>query len=149
MAENYRQRISPKLRTRLRILIVMSIVFLVLAIWHMLTDPEEWRWALIGLAIGMGIGIAMTMFDQYVWHEGEEAVVNTSNIFATVLLLLYLVFSFSKNQILDDWITRPAALGMATAWLSFGVMLVRVQRMRRDILDVLKQQFSLRSSVDR
>lgn len=143
MAEDYRQKISPKLITKLRILIVMAVVFLALAIWHMVTDPNEWRWAFVGLAIGIAIGVAMTMFDTYVWHEGEEQVVNTSNIFATIMLMLYIGFSISKNEILDDWITRPQALGMATAWLSCGVMLVRVQRMRHEIVDVLKDQFRL------
>lgn len=149
MAENYRENVSPKLKNKLRILIVMALVFLILAIRQVVQDPEEWRWAFVGVAIGIAVGMAMTMFDQYVWHEGEEAVVNSSNIFATVMLLLYIVFSITKNDILGGWITRPVALGMATAWLSFGVMAVRVQRMRHEVTDVLKEQFQMGSSADR
>lgn len=144
MSEEYKNRVSPKLITKLRILIVMSLIFLAIALWHLIRDTHEWRWALIGIALGMVIGLVMTMFDQYVWHEGEERVVNTTNIFATIMLVLYIVFSISKNEILDDWITRPTALGMATSWLSFGVLSVRSHRLRREIFSVLKDQFGFR-----
>lgn len=141
MSDTYKQHVSPKLITKLRILILLSLIFLGIAVWHLVRDTNEWRWALVGIALGIVIGVAMTMFDQYVWNENEEHVANTSNIFATVMLVLYIVFSISKNEILDDWITKPAALGMATSWLSFAVLSVRARRLRREIIQVLKDQF--------
>lgn len=139
--EEYKERISPSVLNRLRILMVMAVIFLVLAIYHLVVDSSQWRWALIGLAMGMGIGALLTIFDDYVWHEGEARVVRETNVIATILLIAYIIFTMSRNQILDDWITRPDALAMTTAWLSVGVMLVRIHRMRREITQVLKQQF--------
>lgn len=143
MNDNRKQRISPRLIKKLGLLLAMALIFLALAIWHLVTDFSEWRWALIGLGLGFAMGIALTMFDRYVWHEGDERVVSTSNIFGTVMLVLYVIFSIEKNDILDDWITNPNALGMTTAWLSFGVMLVRVQRMRREMEAVIRAQFGI------
>ena len=144
--DNYKERISPSVLNRLRMLLVLALIFLVLAIYHLVVDTSEWRWALIGLAMGMVIGGLLTIFDDYVWHEGEARVVRDTNVLATILLVLYIIFTISRNQILDDWITRPASLGMTTAWLSVGVMLVRIHRMRREITQVLKQQFMPKKS---
>lgn len=140
MREEYRDHVSSKLVRKLRILIVMSLIFLAISIWHMVQDPHEWRWALVGIGIGIIVGLIMTMFDQYVWHEGEGQVVDSSNIFATVMLVLYIIFALTKNNILDDWITQPEALAMTTSWLSLAVLLVRVRKLRREILEVLVKQ---------
>lgn len=141
MRNEIRGRISPKLVNKLRIFIVMALIFLVLAVWHLVGDPDEWRWALLGIAMGGAIGVALTMFDQYAWNDDEDRVATSSNILAFIMLGIYIIFSITKDEILDDWITSPAALGMVTSWLSFGVMGMRVRRMRRCIAEVLKDQF--------
>lgn len=143
MREVFSKYVSSKLVTKLKMLVAVSLVFLAISLWHLVEDPHEWRWAIVGTAIGIAVGLAMTMFDRYAWHENEEQVVDSSNIFATVMLVLYIGFSMTKDNILDDWITQPAALAMATSWLSLGVLLIRVQRLRNEILDVLKTQFRL------
>lgn len=134
MSRVHTDRVSPKVVNRLRMLLVMSLIFLVLAVWHLVIDFDQWRWALIGIGIGVAIGGLLSMFDDYVWHEGEARVVRDTNFLAVVLLVLYILFTISRNDILDDWITRPAALGMTTSWLSFGVTSVRVVLMHRDIV---------------
>lgn len=140
MREEYREQVSSQLVNKQRILIVMSLIFLVISIWHLVQDSHEWRWALAGIALGIIIGLIMTMFDQYVWNEDEGQVVTSSNIFATVMLVLYIIFMLTKDNILDDWITQPAALTMATSWLSLAALLTRIRRLRRELFEVMKIQ---------
>lgn len=141
MKHHYLKRISSDVLSKYKLLFTLAVIFLIIAVWNLIWNFEEWSWAILGLAVGVIIGHAMTLFDQYIWQEGEDRVVSVSNRMASVVLILYLLFTFTEEEnILAEWISRPEAVRMAAAWITVGALGERVFRMRKVVLEMVRQR---------
>lgn len=133
--------VTPKLRNQLRIFFALFVVFIGIALWHVIADRVNPIWLLPGLALGAGLGWLVSGPVTFSWDATTSQVVRHSNWMATVILVLYIAFAITKSWLLEPWISDPAALGVVTSAITAGAMYVRIGRTRRGIVNAVEEAF--------
>lgn len=134
-----KQYIDKKLLMRTRIFCVMVVVMLGVVIVSMVeTHINTWL-AFVGIAGGFIIGlIAGRMFDIR-WHPEASQVVGRLDRLGLVILILYIVFSISRNWIFGHWIHGPTLTSFTLAFV-LGAILGRVTTTIKNIKKVLSEK---------
>lgn len=133
--------LHASIRWQLRIYFLLMLVFLGLTIKHLVSDEVNPLWVVPGVIVGVAIGALLTGPVSFAWDQDIRQIVRNTNVVATVLLVVYVLFAFTKSRILGSWIDDPAVVGLLSSSLTFGTMWTRIQRTWHGAQRALKDAF--------
>ncbi len=134
-----RDKISKRLRTRLIIYFVISVLILGIAIFHIVKDQASLGLTSIGFFIGIIVGIIVSRMYKVVWDEHAAEVISTFDSIGIVFLVFYVAFEIFRERIVGLFIHGPSVVAVSFAILA-GVMYGRVLGTRGKIRDIFKEQ---------
>ena len=139
--QSRRQAILPhidsKLRTRLRMFSIISLVMLSVIVYDVIGHRLSAIPALLAVLAGIVIGVIVSRMFRMSWHEDKNAVVSNIDWVGAIILALYVGFSIVRNRLIGQWVqdtAQVAALGLA---VTAGVMIGRVLGMQIGIRRLL------------
>ena len=128
-----REHLDRRLLLRLRFYFVLMLIeFAVIAV-ELLNGSFALTSALFFAAVGLIIGIILTRRFQLSWDEKMNTVVGSTDVIGAIILVCYLIFVFTKPDILGLY-EQGHQLLLALLALSAGTQLGRIIGTRRGIL---------------
>jgi hypothetical protein len=132
-----REAVDRRLRTQLRIFLVVFAVTVIVTIERVVAWRVNPLWALAGFAVGLAIGVALARSKPLTWDATARRVVAGNTVLGVVLIGLYLVFALEKSDILGRWISDAQIVGVVAVAITSGVMWGRLLTTFRGIRGVL------------
>jgi len=128
-----REHLDRRLLLRLRFyLVLMLIEFAVIAV-ELLNGSFALTSALFFAAVGLIIGIILTRRFQLSWDEKTNTVAGSTDVIGAIILVCYLIFVFTKPEILGLY-EQGHQLLLCLLALSAGTQVGRIIGTRRGIL---------------
>lgn len=137
--DKHTRHIDTRLRNRIRLYFVISLILLVIVLFDVFTGVMPLLAALIGLVIGGGMGIIASRMFHLSWDMDGKKIVSRMDIFGIVILILYVLTSLFRRSVIGYFVHGPAVTGVTFAILT-GIMFGRVLGMRGRIIRILKAQ---------
>lgn len=134
-----RKHVDKKLQRRLWLYAGISLVLIVIVLYEVAVGVMSLFFAAIGVGIGVILGILSARMFHISWDHDAQLIVSKLDQFGIVILVLYILVSIFRGQIVGHFIHGPAVGGVSLS-IATGVMLGRVIGTRGKILKVLKQQ---------
>lgn len=131
-------RVSGKLRIRLGMFFVISIVLLCFVIFDVLHGQLVWWLSLAAIVGGIVIGYLFGRLSRVAWHPTEEKIVTQMDTLGIVLIGAYIALAIGRNFLLKEWFTG-AALTAFTLSFAAGLLFGRSLGLYRSIDKVLKK----------
>ncbi len=135
--------VDKKLIRRLRIFVVILAIMSGVLVYEVYISHIKILLLILGIFLGVGIGFIAGRMFSIEWHAEEEKVIGRLDRIGIVVLVLYIIFSFSRHFIFEHWLTG-AILSAFTFSFIEGAMLGRILSMRFNIKRVLTEQGKLR-----
>ncbi len=126
-----------RLHMQLRIFALVFVVSFALTIERMISWHVRPLWALGGLAVGLLIGIILARSKPLTWDDAARQVATGSTAIGVALMLLYLIFTLQKTEILDRWIDDVQIAGIVAIAMTSGVMCGRLLATIRGVRGLL------------
>lgn len=118
---------------------IFGVVFLLLAVAYgvaILSNPLNPFAAAVVPVVGLGVGVIVGRMYRISWDAEASAVIGNIDWIGGIVLVVYLVFAFSRERLVGQWIDDATDVTTLVLGLTAGVMLGRVLAMRRSILRV-------------
>jgi hypothetical protein len=131
--------IDKKLRNRLRIYFVISIILIVVVVYEITSRLVPFTFALLGVGVGILLGIVTARMFHLSWNHDAKKIVSRLDIFGGVILMLYIIFAIFRSQIISYFI-HGSAVGGVSISIVMGIMIGRVLGTRGKIIKILKEQ---------
>lgn len=107
-------------------------------VYRVLAGHVNPLWAVLGFAIGVGIGLVLARTKKLAWDETERLVIGTSDALGIAILVAYLVFIiFLRESVIGHWVHDPHAVGVIGLSMTAGAMLSRVHFTARGVRRIL------------
>lgn len=120
--ETVNRALPRRLRMQLRIFLLVFVVSFVLTIERMVSWHVAPIWALAGLGAGVLIGGILARSKPLTWDNAERQIAVGNTAIGTALVLLYLIFTLQKSEILSRWIDNVQVAGIVGIAITSGVM---------------------------
>jgi hypothetical protein len=140
--------IDDRLIKRLRIYMTIMGIMLVVIIFEIIMGNFSIAWALGGILVGLGVGVLISRMYHLSWDEETNNVIGRIDWIGGAILILYLVFVFSRTYYLSYWVQGTPLLALVFS-ITAGTMLGRVLSTEHGINKILtalklsgKQNFS-------
>lgn len=127
-----RGRVDTKLRVQLGIFFLISFILLGVVANDVLHGYAIWWMALIGVAVGLGIGYALGRLVNVRWHDTEEKVITQMDTIGAIALGVYILLAVGRGWLLGHFFTGVALTAITYAVLA-GALLGRYLGMRFSI----------------
>ena len=137
--EKARKHIDKKLRNRLRVYFVISIVLLGVVIYEVISGLVPLTFALLGVIAGILLGIVTARMFHLSWNQDAKKIVSRLDMFGGVILVLYIIFAIFRGKIIGHFIHGSAVGGVSISIVT-GIMIGRVLGTRGRIIQILKEQ---------
>lgn len=131
--------IDKKLKFRLRIYIVISLILLGIFIYNIVRGQLRLDLGLIGLIAGIGIGIITSRMFHTSWNHDTKKVVSRLDRFGIGILVFYILFEVFRDKLVG-FFTHDFQVGTIGFAVLAGIMFGRVIGARGSIMKVLKEQ---------
>lgn len=129
--------ISNKTRRLLRLLLIIALVMFVVVIVHVIMYRLT-VWPIAGgLIVGAIVGVLLGRINRVSWDESSGSVVTQMDLFGAVLLVLYLVFAFSRGRVVGTWIDDAHTVSAVALALGAGSISGHVLHLLRGIRNTL------------
>lgn len=132
------QYLDKKLRFRLRIYFIITLIFLILFIYNLIRGDLNILYGFLGLLIGTVFGIMSSRMFHISWDKDANRVVGRLDIFGIGILIIYVIVEFYRNQIVS-YFTHGTEVTAVSFAVVAGIMLGRVLGMRGQIIKILKE----------
>jgi heme/copper-type cytochrome/quinol oxidase subunit 4 len=132
-----KEKIDPKLITRLRIYLIVMFIILAVIAFEVLKGQFSIQWTLVGIIIGFLIGIIVSRMYNLSWDEETNTVIGEIDKIGAVILIVYLVWEITKSNFLGYWVEGSALFALILG-ITAGSMLARVLRNKRRIEQILE-----------
>jgi hypothetical protein len=136
---NLRDKVHKRIRIRLIIYFVVSILVLAISIFHIVKDNANWLAALVGLVIGFFLGLIVSRAFKLSWNEKAAQITSSFDAIGITLLVLYILFEIFRNKIVANFVSGPSVIAVSFAVLS-GVMYGRVIGTRGKIRRIFREE---------
>lgn len=134
-----KKHVDKKLIQRLLMYFIMSLAILGFVIYEIVIS-SIYRWiAGIAIIIWFWLGLLTHRMFLIYRHEDDQKVLSRVDRLWGTILIIYILFSIFRKQIIGYFFHGPAILAVTMA-LVFGLMLGRVIGMRNKIIKILKKQ---------
>jgi hypothetical protein len=131
--------LDKKLRRRLKIYFVISIIMICVVIFEVLSGNLSLSIALIGLMLGVFIGVIAARMFLVSWHNDAKKVISRLDIVGGAILILYIVFAIFRGRIIGHFVQRNYITGASISLIT-GIMIGRVFGTGNKIVSILKEQ---------
>ena len=137
--ERVRKHIDTKLRNRLRIYFLISVILLGVVIFEIVTGVVGLAYAILGIVIGMLLGFVSARMFHLSWDHDAKKIVSRLDLFGGVILVLYIIFAIFRSRLIGYFIHGPAVGGVSISIVT-GIMIGRVIGTRGRIRQILSEQ---------
>lgn len=131
--------LDKKLRTRLRIYLVISVILFCLVLYNILIGDLNLPVSILAILIGVGIGILSARMFKISWNKDAQRVISRLDTFGIIIIGLYIIFGTIRTRVLEHFLPMPQVTALSFA-LASGLILGRFLGMRGKIIKVLKEQ---------
>jgi heme/copper-type cytochrome/quinol oxidase subunit 4 len=128
-----REHIDRRLLLRLRAYFILMLIEFAIIVYEVLLGSVALTSALFFGAVGLIIGIIMTRRFHLSWDEKTNTVAGSTDAIGVIILVCYLIFVFSKPDILGLY-EQGHQLLVALLALSAGTQLGRIIGTRRGVI---------------
>jgi uncharacterized membrane protein len=119
-----RGRVDTKLRVRLGIFLLISIILFGVVAFDVFQGYAQWWLAGISILIGLGIGYILGRLVNVRWHETEEKVITQMDTVGAIAIGAYILLAISRNYLLGEFFTGTALTTITFAAVA-GILLGR------------------------
>jgi hypothetical protein len=137
--KNHTHHLDRKLRIRLQIYFLISLVFLGIFIYNIARGALRIDFGLIAMAAGVVIGAFTSRMFHTRWDKDAAKVVSRIDMYGIVILALYIAFEIFRGKIIG-YVTHDFEVGTIGFALLAGIMFGRVLGTRGRIIEILKEQ---------
>ncbi|MEJ0001868.1 MAG: hypothetical protein WDN09_01635 [bacterium] len=134
-----KDKVHKRLRMRVIIYFVISIVVLGVSIFHILKDGANAFLALVGLLVGIVIGTVVARMYKISWDKNAAQVISKFDAVGVIILVLYVVFEVFRSKIVGYFVHGPSVLAVSFAILA-GIMYGRVFGIRGKVRQVFEEE---------
>jgi hypothetical protein len=131
--------VKKKMIYRLRIFYIVSISMFGFIIYEIAIQTLDIVLATTAMILGIFTGWLVAQRYKLVWDEEASQVVTKMDRMGIVLLVIYLVFTFSRKWIFSHWLTGEA-LTLFTLTFGNGAMMARVVCLRKKIRRIIRRE---------
>jgi len=131
--------IDKKLRNRMIVFTIISLVMLGVVIYEIAIGSIKRRIELAAIVIGLWIWLLVHRMFHISRHEDEEKVISRIDRTGAIILVMYILFSIGRHRLIEQFFQWSAVLAVTMAAV-FGMMAGRVIGMRNRIVKILKEQ---------
>ncbi|PKL66297.1 MAG: hypothetical protein CVV28_11495 [Methanobacteriales archaeon HGW-Methanobacteriales-1] len=131
------QNIDSRIIKRLRIYLLVMFILLVVIVFEVLNGRFSILFSISGIFMGLLIGIIVSRVYNLSWDEETNNVIGKIDWIGAVILVCYLIFIFTKTQLLGYWAHGNSLFALVLS-ITAGTMLGRVLSTERGIKRVLK-----------
>jgi hypothetical protein len=131
--------VKKKMIYRLRIFYIVSISMFCFIIYEIAIQTLDIVLATTAMTLGIFTGWLVAQRYKLVWDEEASQVVTKMDRMGIVLLVIYLVFTFSRKWIFSHWLTGEA-LTLFTLTFGNGAMMARVVCLRKKIRRIIRRE---------
>jgi hypothetical protein len=128
--------IDDRLIKRLRIYMIIMGIMLVVIIFEIIMGSFSIAWALGGILVGLGVGVLISRMYRLSWDEETNNVIGRIDWIGGAILILYLIFVFSRTYYLSYWVQGTPLLALVFS-ITAGTMLGRVMSTEHGIKKIL------------
>jgi hypothetical protein len=132
-----RQYLDPHIIMRLRIYMIVAIIMLIIVAYEVFQSTFSIYMALGGIIIGLIVGTLVSRMYRLSWDEKANDVIGRIDWIGGVILVLYLIFIFTRAYYLGYWIHGAPLLAFILS-ITAGTMLGRVLSTRHGIDKILR-----------
>jgi len=136
--EHYRTNVDRRLRNRLILYILISIVMVGLFIYHVVTDHVMLWYPLIALVIGFFLGWFISRSRSVSWDANARKVISRIDLYGMVILLIYLASVLYREQIIAYFVNGSSILATTFAFAA-GIMFGRVWGIHGRVSEVIAE----------
>ncbi len=128
--------IDDRLIKRLRIYLGIMAIMLVVIISEIILGNFSIAWALGGILVGLGVGVLISRMYRLSWDEETNNVIGRIDWIGAIILIIYLIFVFSRTYYLSYWVQGTPLLALVFS-ITAGTMLGRVMSTEHGIKKIL------------
>lgn len=134
-----KKHIDKKILLRARIFALVFLVMSVLLARDVIIDVISLPAALLALGFGLIVGIIASRMFHLSWSRDGNKVIASLDTLGIIILLLYILFAFVRDDILN-YIVHGKLVGAMSMALVTGSFLGQLIGMRNGIKGILKEE---------
>ncbi len=139
LRRKHSKHLDKKLRFRLRIYFVISIILIGVVLFEILTERVSIMLASAGLVIGLIAGVVAARMFLLSWDKDAKRVISKLDIVGGVILALYIIFAIYRGRIIGHYVQRSFVTGTSLSVVT-GIMIGRVFGTGQKIASILREQ---------
>ncbi len=133
------QHIDSRIIRRLRIYVLVLLILLVVILFELIQGNFTINIILLGILIGLGVGIISSRTYRLSWDSETDNVISRMDWIGAVILILYLIFIFTRVDLLERWIHGNPLFAIVIS-ITAGTMLGRLVTTRHEVAKILKSR---------
>lgn len=142
----YRKYLDKPVFTRMRVLIILSILFIVITIYEVLVAGFNIFQAMGSILIGLLVGIVVSRRYHLSWDSESQQVVSNIDWIGAVIFILYIIFMIGRSVVVGYWVHGTAYFGIIFA-ITAGVMIGRLVGTKHTINKIREDLRKIRESL--
>jgi Kef-type K+ transport system membrane component KefB len=135
----FRNQIHRRLRIRLVVYFVISLLLLGIAVFHIVKDNANILWSITGFFAGIIVGIIASRMFKISWDKNAEQVIAKFDVAGIIFLLFSVFFEIYHDKIIEYFISGPSVVAVSFAVIAGG-MYGRVLGIRGKIRDIFREE---------
>ena len=136
---SFTQHLDKKLSRRLKMYLILSFVMFGIFIYEVIITHYTLWYGLLFFVGSSILGFFVARMFHISWDEDNEIVTSRMDKIWGIILVGYMIFSFSRHYLLTEYVPKTFILPITFAIVS-GVMIGRYIGMRNKVHRVLKGQ---------
>lgn len=130
---------DPRLKRMLHTLLIVAFIILVYVVYSAIKNEANPLYVILGLIAGVAIGLFFARMFKISWDTNAQQVVYRMDIIGLILLVFFIIFDFSRVDLVADVISGPSVKPTSFALLA-GTFYGRVYGTGHTIVAVLRDQ---------
>ena len=131
------QHVDRRLIRALRIYVIVMLVMLIIIVLEVLQGKFNILLTFVGIMVGFLIGTIVSRVYHLSWDEETNNVIGRIDWIGAIILVLYLIFVFTRTHYLESWVQGTPLLCIILS-LTAGTLLGRVMSTRHGIEKILR-----------
>lgn len=136
---NHSHHIDKKLRRRLRIYFIISLILIVLLIYDVFNGTLLPSYGIFGIIGGIILGIIASRMFHTSWDKNAKQIISRLDTFGIIILIGYIIFAIFRSKLISYFTNGVDVSTVGFAVLT-GIMLGRLIGTRGRIIQILKEE---------